>query len=407
MCATCEETHLQNDDFDECTYDIEFESDEAITRNNFTSFKEAMGNASEYRFSKVDIYCSKHFGDFPSLSIAVSIYTSDNPDEGKTDAYLYHVEAGSHVKQARKGGEQTGGTRPNRYVESCNNLNSSRPVDLYPNNEEALRSPTPISYYTCMNSSTNLFLYDDITHLGEINVTASQCSLSYCAKRYQSAIIQNGALTFGNIIDIPLKRENESHAYNPETFGDPFDEVLIATDPAISTRYTIGQHTRLSLKARIATFTNTTDFQYNLYFYQNRDAVPGNWTNRFHKIADSMSLIIQNSRNPNTTKIAAEVFSEQVFVRVRWAWFVLPLSVVLTSILFLFVTIFQSRTKPYLFKTSIIAVLFHGLEGWDISAVQVESNKRRVTYDELMEKSGTMTVRFRENEEGSWKLKKE
>jgi hypothetical protein len=47
-----------------------------------------------------------------------------------------------------------------------------------------------------------------------------------------------------------------------------------------------------------------------------------------------------------------------------------------------------------------MAVLFHGLEGWDVSGSQV-------TDRELVYRAKMMTAVFRRNDEGSLKLRKE
>lgn len=79
----------------------------------------------------------------------------------------------------------------------------------------------------------------------------------------------------------------------------------------------------------------------------------------------------------------------------------MPFSIVLLSSGFL---VLQSTTKPYLFKSPILAVLLHGLEGWDLSEMQLDGS--RVTYHELQEQSKSMVAKLRRDESGSWKLKK-
>jgi hypothetical protein len=96
---------------------------------------------------------------------------------------------------------------------------------------------------------------------------------------------------------------------------------------------------------------------------------------------------------------------------VRWIWLSGPLFFVFLSVVILILTIISSSSsssrKQYLFKTSILAVLFHGLEGWNVSDLQTEPDGQKKTDYELLQLANGMRVSSRKNDEGSLKLKKE
>jgi hypothetical protein len=79
---------------------------------------------------------------------------------------------------------------------------------------------------------------------------------------------------------------------------------------------------------------------------------------------------------------------------------------VLLSILFLILTIVKSNRREYRFKTSILAILFHRLEGGsEVRNAQAEMDGDRINTAVLKLAKG-MKVRLRENDEGNLKLKK-
>ncbi|CAG8237272.1 unnamed protein product [Penicillium salamii] len=76
------------------------------------------------------------------------------------------------------------------------------------------------------------------------------------------------------------------------------------------------------------------------------------------RVADSMTkALLQNS---NVT-IPGSSYANQVMVRVQWAWMILPTLLVILGNVFLVWTTCASRKKS-IWKSSVLAFLFHGLE---------------------------------------------
>ena len=84
--------------------------------------------------------------------------------------------------------------------------------------------------------------------------------------------------------------------------------------------------------------------------------------------------------HPNST-VDATTFQLQTFVRIRWRWLTLPVLVhVLTAVLLVdsVVLIFSTKSKPW--KSSVTALLFHGLDPEHLD--QLSGIKKRARMDE-------------------------
>jgi hypothetical protein len=65
----------------------------------------------------------------------------------------------------------------------------------------------------------------------------------------------------------------------------------------------------------------------------------------------------------STHTVVGTVYVTQVYVSVQWVWLALPAALVTLSALFLASTVFMNRRQRLkLWKTSVLAVLFHGLK---------------------------------------------
>lgn len=95
----------------------------------------------------------------------------------------------------------------------------------------------------------------------------------------------------------------------------------------------------------------------------------------FAKMAESMTDQLRSGYNMTATGLAVE---SVIFVQVRWEWFSLPLFVVIAAAIQLVYTMVCCRSDPSpLWKSSVVAVLFHELSGggqWkDVVRTNLES----------------------------------
>lgn len=61
--------------------------------------------------------------------------------------------------------------------------------------------------------------------------------------------------------------------------------------------------------------------------------------------------------------MSGDAFAEEFFVHVRWQWIVLPASLEIASLVLLILVIIHSRREGIpLWKSSILALIYHGVE---------------------------------------------
>jgi hypothetical protein len=428
VCSTCEVEEFTNESFDNCTYNILLPGDQE-DRENITSLAEFQAILRELNdaktfdtgTSRISILCEKWFdNDFPPVSLEVG---SNGPD----GADLTHNEASIHVGdlmwRTETGNNQSirGLQNSSSFIQSCNKqLGSFTQSDAIETITDRFKvNATEVAAYTCLNSTTDMTTWKDLTNWGKLSATISRCKLDFCAKKYENVILQAGSIQVGKITDIPLIQESgkPSEFQLGKLNNVSFNEQLIADDNSITSKYRVGQNSRQWLHDQIGAAMDDLSFLTTINLQIVRDSPPGNWTHRFEKIAAAITNLVQSKENPNSTDITTSVSKEEIFVVVRWPWFILPLTTVLVTFLFLALTIAKSRSQPYLFKTSIMAVLFHGLEGWDLSGAQAAGRsatgmgeggaRKRVVDDELVERSKMMIARLEENDKGSLKLKRD
>lgn len=90
----------------------------------------------------------------------------------------------------------------------------------------------------------------------------------------------------------------------------------------------------------------------------------GNFTTTLRQMTTSLTNAIR--MGPNTTTVTGDSYAPEVFIQVNWAWFTYPAALTLLATSFLLVSIVLSTKRHNLvWKSSSLALLFHGLHGWD------------------------------------------
>lgn len=241
-------------------------------------------------------------------------------------------------------------------------------------------------------------LYGDLDKIGQINGTLTQCKLDVCAKTYKNVSMQNNQVSAGATREIPLdyiKTTQKIKKFSPSQPDDEvLDDVYIGDDNFVF----------LNRILELATASNNW-FMYAADYFE---ATNGNFFELFSRIALVCTSVLQSPVNLNSTNLTGEAYSQEVFVRVRWAWFSGPLALVMLYIFFLGFTVFRSRNHAFIFKTSVLPNFFHGLDGGD--GVGYERSLRgegRETSHDLMRISDVIRVRFGNNGAGTLKLKRE
>jgi len=122
------------------------------------------------------------------------------------------------------------------------------------------------------------------------------------------------------------------------------------------------------------------------------------WSFLMNALATSMTAYIRNSGNPDAvTEVQGLAYQNETFVHVQWIWMALPGGLVAISTVFLCATMFRSeRKRAMAWKSSSLALLFHGLEGVGGGAGEGVNRMRVVA-------KRTRVVLSR-GEDGEWKL---
>jgi hypothetical protein len=92
-------------------------------------------------------------------------------------------------------------------------------------------------------------------------------------------------------------------------------------------------------------------------------------------LVDSMTLFLRNSSDTSglnkTTHAIGTAWGNQAFVHVRWPWLIAPaVMTVLTLALLIIVIVQNARRNGYVWKSSILASIYHGLEQWPDEPVE-------------------------------------
>ena len=84
--------------------------------------------------------------------------------------------------------------------------------------------------------------------------------------------------------------------------------------------------------------------------------------NLLQNISISMTNLIRNA-DSTTAPVIGKVWTAETIVHVQWIWFIYPIAMILLTLVFLVATIVQSSSQDIkVWKSSILAVLFHGLD---------------------------------------------
>jgi len=91
-------------------------------------------------------------------------------------------------------------------------------------------------------------------------------------------------------------------------------------------------------------------------------------------LADTLTHQIQSKDpgdNSNATVFYGDVFITETYFNVRWPWLIMPLAEALLAAILLIISILLTRGEPLL-KSSVLALLVHGLDGWTDDELEVE-----------------------------------
>jgi hypothetical protein len=252
---------------------------------------------------------------------------------------------------------------------------------------------TNIARATCFTSSSNITAMEHLDRFGDINGTITRCRPTLCARQYHNVTINATGARAENTTDFPFINMSRSKGARPVTAYDELNNEFVFTD---------GAYFLPDIFERV---TSSDSFKYLLRSYLPKSG--NDWERLFERLSDVMTQEIQGPLNPNATRLYGPAYGSETFIRVRWPWFIMPLCLVAAANVFIAMTIYRSLQSPYLFKNSIMAVLFHGLQDAEKQEVLLASVSKKQTYEGLTTELGTLKVLFGKDEDGVLRLKKE
>lgn len=120
------------------------------------------------------------------------------------------------------------------------------------------------------------------------------------------------------------------------------------------------------------------------------------------RVADFLTKHVrENGDASNSASAPGTVFLNETFIRVRWAWFTLPASLALFTLVFFVYSLFETAKhgRDMNWKSSPLGLLFHGLD-----AETLERYSHLDDLDEMDEKAKGVIVQLQKEKNGGWRL---
>jgi hypothetical protein len=136
--------------------------------------------------------------------------------------------------------------------------------------------------------------------------------------------------------------------------------VDTVTSPGLHETFAIRPHPRQYL-ANMVDETLYSDNAQN-FLLQRHNGSEG-WPAVIRDIGNVAGEYIRSSDSPDARIARGKAWAPQPFFDVEWAWLSLPIILLVLAVVFLGLTAVQSRRKPYLYKSSVLAATLLGLEG--------------------------------------------
>jgi hypothetical protein len=235
-------------------------------------------------------------------------------------------------------------------------------------------------------------------------VQVQHCSWGWCARTYESVTASPGGIQNGNYTSEflvhkglykPPGHSPDIQAWVSDSTGKVF-QIQANTDYnmwlILSRILSVTVRTQSSTTSSIS--DNTLDFGGALS--------QGDTSVIMSDITDTLTAQIRSQAldNPNATQFPGTAQFSETYVKVRWPWLILPLVETLLASLLLITSIVIGAGQP-LWKNSVTATLFHGLEGWSDQDLVVPKYESSGSLDRMAK---GMDVELARNGEGVLKL---
>ncbi|KAH7121262.1 hypothetical protein B0J11DRAFT_62108 [Dendryphion nanum] len=392
VCTTCESSEISEDDEISCQFSASTSATAPRVSNTTYQLKtsnrtELQAAAKVHNFVKQETNCTFTKTGFPPMSLYIesNLRNVNNQTEIKVTSRSWHFGV-SLTSDGEIPFTKTTGGRVSEKFQICRGWDYHREM----NDTDTIER---FSCFSMRPDYTNVKSTADFMRNTHIRGNVSWCSLKLCAREFKQVKLQNGQVIVNETRNIPLSQDSVNGS----------DVIAIGENP--NKKFAIGKESRrrLSFLIRNATMAETTAMQDIFAPY----LADHTWPDLYHCIADVYTSIFRSYHNVNLVKIRGKAYSPQTFVKVRWEWFVMPLVIVFLSLSFMVFTILQSHRRDHLFKSSILAALFHGLDGWKKSDLWTTRHGERERARALQHRANVMSATLTRDRDGFFKFMKQ
>ena len=235
--------------------------------------------------------------------------------------------------------------------------------------------------------------------------TAHICALSVCAREYfvwmTSSLLRTNIVStlYGNLTWQPNRDHIYLYTFNDSAFEASEPAAGIQEDNVSDLNFALGMFDALSdiLEGNL-TFPDsplsrpaTSMLQYGLN-------ASSNITATMDRVATAMTNTLRDTSNLTVQGLSG---SMELYVRISWPWLALPvLSVILESVLLISVIKVTRKHRLPIWKTSELALLFHGLD------FSLDDGVRRNKVSEMEEAATALRVRLGRGPSGNLQLQR-
>jgi len=406
VCSNCTHVAVSNDYFDTCEYLINRPGGKNETYNSLSKFQDAVREGRTTKQKNKRIYsaegqCTKYLEspyDFRGIKDRVVLFLDMYWISDAPDSNLSPIKRNSTGYRWRQSWD---GTLQGIFYDGARYLQEFRLVGM--------RTPSRTTLFRMrgFNSTTELSRYSDFNQIGVINGSYSFCQLDLCARTYRGCTMENGRWSSTTIEEKTLVQIGNETVPNDNSNRARARMNITFQASKLQDVFRVGNSGYGSLENTMDSVFENVQFIDGMHRAPFNRTINGNWTEFTGRLASALSSILASPKNSEAKNVTGEAYGQEIYLEVRWRWIIGPLSMVFVSTVFLVLTIVSSSRKQYLFKTSILAVLYHGFERRDTSSSEAEIDGGRKTGQELYVRSKDVRVRLGNDKEGSLKLKKE
>lgn len=227
------------------------------------------------------------------------------------------------------------------------------------------------------------------------------CSLWWCPKYYHNVTVSNGTMTPETVVEGSFGDTSTFWSGGVWDGGDSGYQVFTAADSGnvavFNETFTVNIRDNQNTGQYLQGLFTTSQLSGNAYTDLTGYVTIANALYHAENITDTVSNLARSMTNrvrlgQNTTAVHGTTYNDVTFIHVRWIWLSLPALVVLLANGLLLGSILLNRQRRVvLWKSSSLALLFHGLDGWQRDELDVDR------IGQIERKAKNMQVQFQRN----------